>query len=174
MKYIVFTFFVSISIINNLHSQSSTKWELYSNNDYRINYPSDWNISLNGELGTNFIIKSPFTSLSDDFNENVNLIIQNLSGYNLTLDEYQELTLSQIENLITDAQLLSNKRRFANGKEYHTLIYTGRQGVYTLYYKQYFWIIGEQAVILTFTCKNDEINSYLNVANEIMNSFKFN
>lgn len=92
----------------------------------------------------------------------------------MNLDKYEELTLSQIQSLITDSKLLSSKRRFSNGKEFHSIIYEGRQGDFELYFKQYFWIIGEQAVVLSFTCKKDEVNSYLNVANSIMNSFKFN
>ena len=63
-------------------------WKSLTENSYSINYPGNWELNKSGQMGTSFILFSPLSSEQDQFKENVNLLIQDLTGYNLDLDKY--------------------------------------------------------------------------------------
>jgi len=85
-----------ISITAN--GQTSTdEWQQHSNDKFEIKYPGDWELNESGQMGTTFFIFSAVTSEEDLFKENVNLLVQDLSAYDLTLEQYAEISEEQIK-----------------------------------------------------------------------------
>tara|TARA_B110000908_G_C10145915_1_gene399025 strand:+ start:43 stop:501 length:459 start_codon:yes stop_codon:yes gene_type:complete len=140
-------------------------------NNYSISYPDDWELDQSELMGSNFILFSPFTSTEDLFKENVNLIIQDLTGHNVDLDQYIELSGNQIKTYITAAKFLENKKITTGGLNYQKLVYTGKQGVYNLKFEQYIWVIEDTAFVLTLTCEEDQFDHYKTIGEKILNSF---
>jgi hypothetical protein len=66
-------------------------WETLTENNYSINYPDNWEINKSGQMGAKFILFSPLSSEEDQFKENVNFLVQDLTGHNLNLDQYVEI-----------------------------------------------------------------------------------
>lgn len=156
----------------NLQAVAQTsEWQKLENVDYTIQYPSDWEVNESGAMGTRFFILSPLTSDKDKFRENVGLVLQDVSAYDIDLDQFVEISEDQIKTLITDGKLISSDRMRLNGKEIHKLVYTGTQGQLKLKFVQYFWIQNERAYILTFTCEVQEFKDYKELGEKIMNSF---
>ena len=114
-------------------------WKTLTENNYSIKYPESWELSKSNLMGTNFILFSPLTSKLDNFKENVNLLIQDLTGQDLNLTKYVEISESQVKTIITDGNILESERISNRDIIYHKLIYTGKQGVYELKFEQYFW-----------------------------------
>ncbi len=146
--------------------------EILDTEDFSINYPADWELDQSGQMGTSFMVFSPISEPTDDFRENVNLINQDITGYNLDLDSYTELSISQIKQLIEGSEILVNERRKSGKYEYQETIYTGTQGIYNLKFMQYYWVINNKAFVLTFTCKEDTFEEYLSIGKTILGSFK--
>lgn len=147
-------------------------WDTFNNDGYSINYPADWELNQSGQMGTSFILFSQFSSTEDDFKDNVNLMIQDLTGHNITLDDYVQISEYQIKTLVTNGKLLSSERVKGEKADYQRVVYTGTQGIYDLKFEQFYWVIENSAYILTLTCKDVDFDSFVDVGEEILESFK--
>lgn len=146
-------------------------WKTLDEADFSISYPSDWELDQSGNLGVSFFLFSPLSDSTDDFRENINLLIQDLTGYDLDLDQYTELSKEQIKAMMTDGEILLNEKLGPEGKEYQRIIYTGTQGNYDLQFEQFYWVIGQEAYVLTLTCKRGEFERYQEMGEKILRSF---
>jgi len=163
--------FIILFINFSIYSQT-TDWKTLNNSEFSINYPKNWELNSSGQMGTRFIIFSQLTDKNDQFKENVNLIIQDLTGYDFDLNKYVELSENQIKTMITESNILINERITKNKKEYQKIIYTGRQGVYDLKFIQYYWLENNKAYVLTFTAEVNEFTKFKKTSENILNSFK--
>ncbi|MEX2379194.1 MAG: hypothetical protein WD530_00505, partial [Vicingaceae bacterium] len=122
----------------------SEKWNSLIKNEYLIEYPNNWDLDESGQMGTSFFLFSALQSQEDQFRENVNLLIQDLSGHQLDLDEYVELSEDQIKKMITDSEIIESKRVVNSESTYHKVLYTGKQGTYHLKFVQYYWLVADK------------------------------
>lgn len=151
--------------------EETTDWEIHLSDNYLIKYPSDWEVNLSGQMGTGFILFSPLSNESDNFRENVNLLIQDLAEHDLSLDQYVDISEDQIKTIVVEGKVISSDRKEKNGREYQKMIYTGKQGVFNLKFEQYYWIIDNQAFVLTLTCEEEKFEKYKDIGEVILNSF---
>lgn len=152
--------------------KEKANWKTLNKNEYSIQYPNDWNLDMSGMSGTSFVLFSELTSEEDKFGENVNLIVQNLEGQNIDLQEFVEISEEQVKSLITNSQITESETQIKNNRELHSIKYSGDQGIFKLIYKQYYWVKDEQAYILTLTCEADQFEDYKEIGEQIMNSFQ--
>lgn len=165
-----------LAFITCVSAQSDEKinseWKTLDKPGYSIRYPSDWELDQSGQVGTTFILFSPQESDTDRFKENVNLIIQDISAYNIDLDKYTEISEEQVKNVITNSNVIESKRIKDGPRQYHYMIYTGDQGVFHLKHEQYYWVIDKnKAFVLTLTCEADKYSDYKEIGETILNSF---
>ncbi|MEL6867101.1 MAG: hypothetical protein AAFP19_21940 [Bacteroidota bacterium] len=149
------------------------QWKILKKDNYEIRFPGDWSVDTSQQMGTTFVLLSPVSDAEDQFRENVNLMVQDLSAYDLNLDQLAKSTESQISNLITDAKMVLSEREERAGEAYHHLVYTGKQGIFDLRYEQYFWLKAKKAYILTLTVEIDQVEAYQETGKLILNSFQF-
>lgn len=155
----------------NSHLHTINNWRTLDQSSYSIQYPSNWELSQNGEMGTSFILISPLESDMDKFNENVNLLIQDLTGQNIDLDKYTEISEWQIKTMLTNFTLIESKRIKIDEEECQKLIYSVDQGIFNLKFEQYYWVINDKAFVLTFTSEKDKFADYKEIGEKILNSF---
>ena len=122
-------------------------------------------------MGTRFILFSPAESEDDAFRENVNLILQDISGLQLDLTAYTALSLDQLSTMLNAFHLVENNRMRKGKHEYQKLIYTGEQGRFQLKFEQYYWVISDTAYVLTFTSEEHKFADYKETSEKILNSF---
>ena len=173
-----FLWFLCVSLGHAQKSNAKTQeipstWQTFADTNYSLQYPPDWELNRSGLMGSSFILFQPLESDHDLFRENVNLLIQDVSGYHLDLDQYAEISENQVTTMITNSTLIESKRIKTGPEEYHRMIYTGDQGTYHLKFVQYYWIKEEKAIVLTFTCEQDKYEVNKEIGNTIMNSFAF-
>ena len=175
MKIIgIFILITSFAACAQTTEKNVDGWKSLTENNYSIDYPDDWELNKSGQMGTNFILFSPLTSKQDQFKENVNLIIQDLTGHNLNLDKYVEISENQIKTIITDGEILENKRIKTETLKYQKVIYTGKQGIFNLKFEQYYWVVGNNAFVLTLTCEKNQFDNHKTIGEKILNSFNLN
>ena len=148
------------------------EWKTLSEDGFDIQYPSNWTVEDGGLMGIELLLFSPLVDAADDFRENVNLLIQDISASNMTLEQYAELSENQIKTLINDGNLISSEQLQGHGLDYHKVVYTGTQGIFELKFEQFYWVIDGQAYVLTFTCKAETFEDYQAVGEQILESFK--
>ena len=159
----------------NLSTYGQTDdWNTIKKDSYLIDYPKDWVLNESGQMGTSFILFSPLTSQKDQFRENVNLLVQDLTGYNLDLDGYVEVSEGQIKTMITNGKIIESKRVTDPTLDFHRVIYTGKQRNFNLTFEQYYWVVGNKAFVLTLTCEENQFGDYKLTGEKILNSFKLN
>lgn len=146
-------------------------WKTLNQTNYTIQYPANWELNQSGQMGTSFVIFSPRTSEQDKFTENINLIIQDLTGKNIDLNSYTKISENQIKTMITNANILESKRIRKGMTEYQKIIYTGNQGTFSLRFEQYYWVIANKAYVLTLTCEQEKYVNYKADAQRMMDSF---
>ena len=144
----------------------------YTTSAYSIQYPADWTLNLEGSKEVDFQIFSPLASSSDTFSENVNLLVQDLRGQPVkTLDQYVEISESQIVAMLTDSEILASERLRRNGREFHRVEFTARQGKFALKHVQYYFLANTTVYALTFTCLAGEFDEHKEVGIRILDSF---
>ncbi len=161
-----------ILTINSVFIFGQTKWKTISENNFKIEYPDNWELNKSGQMGTKFILFSQLSNPSDKFRENINLIIQDLTGSNITLDEYVEISENQIRTLVTNGKIIESRRISEKEFEHQKIIYTGKLGVFDLKFIQCYWVIDSKAFVLTFTTEINEFDNFIQVGEKIMKSFK--
>lgn len=155
------------------NAKALSDWNVLEHVNYTMSYPLSWELDESGTMGTSFFIYAPSVSKEDPFRENVNLLIQDLSAYNIDLNQFTEISEGQIKTMITNSTLIESKRIKDERGEYHKIIYSGDQGIFQLTFEQYYWVIDKKAYILTFTCEQDNYAEMAEIGERILNSFAF-
>jgi serine/threonine-protein kinase len=154
-------------------SQPETGLSTYDNSAYgiRINYPSGW---AKGEqlMGAVVTFLSPKESATDIFQENLNVVVQDLSLHPMTLEEYTELSVGQLRRLITDLNIVDSSATTLAGSPAHKVICTGRQGIYDLKWMVVWTIKNNKAYVITYTAEVGKYSDFLDTANEMISSFE--
>ena len=165
-------FLTSFAESQTTKSNTQNDWKTLDENSFLIQYPIDWELNKSGQMGTSFILLTQLSSTQDKFRENVNLIIQDLTGQNIDFNKYVEISDGQIKSMGANASLLESKRLNSNGKNFQKVIYTLKQGIYNLNIEQYYWVEKGKAYVLTLTCETTEFAKYKETGEMILNSFK--
>jgi hypothetical protein len=170
MKKMAFLVFFLINTIS-FGQIKENNWKTIDENTYSVQYPENWELNTDKSMGTSFILFTQQTSTDDKFRENVNLIIQNLEGYNLNLDDYVAISEEQINKMVTNGKIIESKRLFKNNSEFQKVIFTGNQGIFKLKFVQYYFIKDEKAFVLTFTSEVTQYEKYKLISDKILASF---
>jgi hypothetical protein len=147
-------------------------WETLNQQNYSIQYPANWKINSRGLSGTEFILLSDLKSDKDKFRENINLIIQDVTGENIDLDKYVTISEEQIRTKMKNSEIIMSTRIKNNQDEYHKIIYSGDQKTYRLTFEQYYRIYNDKVFVLTLACEKDEFADFSKVGEKILDSFK--
>ena len=165
---------ILIVISGSIAFAQNDEWVTHKKDNYSIEYPSDWELTESGQMGSSFILFSPLSSPDDLFRENVNLIIQDLTGYDLDLDQYVQISTDQVKTMLPNGKMVESERLKGKNSEYQKMIYTGSQGDFNLKFEQYYRVIGNEAYILTFTCEEDKFDEFRETGERILASFSLN
>ncbi|MGP8213926.1 MAG: hypothetical protein ACLQQ4_00040 [Bacteroidia bacterium] len=158
-------------VTNKQDSTAFNGWKILDQSNYSISYPPTWELNQSGEIGTSFILFAPLESPQANFRSNINLVIQDLTGKDINLDKYTEISVGQVKTMITNSNLIESKRVKTGAGEYQHVIYTGDQGVFHLKYEQYYWVVNEKAYILTLTTELANYDGLKETGEKVLGSF---
>lgn len=162
---------LTISIILCTHSYSQTDFIALDKENYSINYPKNWQLDTSGQMNSEFILFSELEE-NDIFSENVNLLIQDIKGLNMTLKAFVELSENQIKTMARNSKIYESNTIKNGNNSYHDIVWSGHISNQNLKFKQYFFIKNEKAYVLTFTAHQTTYDAYITIGNQIINSFK--
>jgi len=172
MKQSFTLIFIFSSMFGFSQNDSPTKLKNFAQNGYKLQYPSSWTVDTSKRMGPEFFIFSPRENDTDRFQENVNLLVQDLTGQNIDLDKYAKITEEQIKELAIEGTIYESKKIFKPGKsDYYKMVYGMTQDVFKLKIEQYYFIKNDKAFIMTFTAELNKFDSFLPAGEQILNSF---
>ena len=98
------------------------------NYSVEFNYPKDWEIKEN-YMGTIAMIFSPQENIYDDFRENININVEDLTGMSITLEQYSNASILNLKKLITKFRVLERQSIIKlSGYPAYNIIFQGEQG----------------------------------------------
>ena len=179
VKYLVFfmlyfcLFSCSEDILKIKTDALPSDWKTVDNKAYTMNYPITWELDKSGEMGTDFILYSSIETEKDPFKENVKMSTQDLTGQNISLDEYVEVYEGQIKKALKNSKIEESVLVNINGIDIHKIIYTGQQGAFNLKFEQYYCLENEKAYSITLTCEQTSYEKHKVIGEQILNSLHF-
>lgn len=151
-------------------SYTQGKMIKHTGQNYEILYPAGW---IKQEKSNVLIFMSPRENERDLFQENVNLILQDLSQQPMSLEEYTELTKKQVTDNIGAKAIVSLKATTLAGQQAMEFVYNMYYQGRNLKVKQYWFIKSNIAYVFTFTAEQSQYGGYESTALEMIKSFKF-
>jgi hypothetical protein len=151
-------------------AQSDTSKASYSNDKIKIEYPKTWRLDTSGIMGTEFFVFSPLENETDKFSENVNGLIQDLSGQNIDLEKYKEITDKQLIELATDGVVFESVVVKTDDRNYFKILYAMTQGKFRLKICSICYIKDDKAYLLFFK-RTKQFHQYLFIIKCIFNPF---
>ncbi|NOY48320.1 MAG: hypothetical protein GXO84_09040 [Chlorobi bacterium] len=167
MKKIMF-----VAILISIISCSSFSWDTYTDkaNSFSIQYPNNWTKEIRG---SSIVFLSPLNGQGDLFKENVNVMLQDLSQQELSLEDYTEITRKSVITNLGKQSIVSLKDVTLKEVAAKEFIYKMNLNGNNLKIKQYWFIQNKKAYLFTYTAEPSKFNDYEAVASKIVESFKF-
>ncbi len=144
----------------------------YERDSYSIQFSKDWIIDESNFMGMDFMIFAPSENGANTFRENLNIVLEDISAFDIDLAQYVELSTSQLTKFIEDFELLSSDTKSSANGDYQEVIYQGMQGKLKLKWLQRYLVTSEKAFVITFTAEPESFGDYLKEVEVIMNSFE--
>jgi PsbP len=163
--------FTVILLANTAFSQQAPTVSSYIRNNYKVQYPETWRLDTSRLMGTELFIFAPLENATDQFSENVNLLIQDLTGRNIDLQKYKEITDKQLTDLATDGKSIESAVVKKDNRSYYKTIYTMTQGKLKLKISSICFIKNEKAYLVTFSAEADKYEQYKKTGEGILSSF---
>lgn len=162
----------TLTIFAIISCSTAINWRTYTDslNHFKINYSDKW-VKQNTNGAIAFL--SPKEGESDLFQENVNIMFQDLSKQPINLDQYTEITRKQVLENLGSSAIVSLKDATLAGQKAKEFVYNMEYNGRKLKMKQYWFIKSETAYILTYTSEPSQYEKYEDIATETMQSFKF-
>lgn len=146
-------------------------WPMLKDSAYSLAYPPGWELNQSGALGTAFFLFAPRESPQDSFRENINLLIEDLSKAPMDLDAYVAFSVEKGRQFMNELVILDSTRLKDAHGPFHQLVFTGRQGVFRLKWKQHYRVAHQKAYVLTFTAQESRYPAYLEWIDNVLDSF---
>ena len=138
---------------------------------YAVDYPDSWTLR---ELGGAITLSAPREDEDDKFSENVQIIAEDLSSalQTPTLIEYHRTGLANAEKFLTDFKPLEEARTEWLGRETLVMLYTASVRGEKYRFKDYKFIEGHTAYVLTYTARAADFDTFLEKAEAVMSSLR--
>lgn len=173
MRTLLF-FFFSLATLSASAQGNIGTFQKISRTKYSLSYPNNWTVDTSKARGADIVIKSPKSDSLDDFRENINIFLQDVSRQNYTLATMGEESEAEIRKVIPDVTIIESKLISTSSQQYYSLKSKGQQGKFALTVLQRVYLKNGTAYVLTFTIKTPDEAAYIPVAQKILNSFTLN
>jgi serine/threonine-protein kinase len=159
---------MTVSNISAIHE----KWHNFSNDFFEISYPEGWTPDTSRrEMGASLILLSEAENESDNFRENINVNIQDLSKQKMTVEQFAKISEAQINKMIQDVTILRSEKATDTPGRMWCMEFENSKAGEELRWKQYYYPKDDKMYVLTFTAKKSAYDKYHLLADKIMNSF---
>lgn len=160
-----------IFLLFTTHISPPDKWVTFQDSlsRYTIQYPANWTQQY-VENATGFM--SPLESETDLFQENVNVLIQDLSAQPMSLKDFTDLSKKQYTDGYGPSAIISLKDTTFLGNTAEVGIFNISVNGTSIKLEQYWFIKNDNAFILTYTADPGQFDKYRKIAEKVMRSFK--
>lgn len=154
-----------------------TKWQKYVDKlaKIKVKYPSNWQKKdvRNVVTGENVLFTSPVASVSNKYQANISVRVENLTNPQTNLASYTELTIAEIDRYYQDAKIIESSPITLAKKPASLIVYTGKDENSLAIKNLEVWTLDRgKAYIVTYKAQPDRYYQNLEAAMAIINSFE--
>ena len=151
-------------------SFAQENWVTLDKVNYSIKYPNNWeNKDIKDYPNVELLLYAGSESAEKDgFAESINLVLEDLSKYNISIEEYMISTLERLKNTYV-IDVLKNEAIETN---HYVMEYSINYNDKIIKTKQHCWLKNKIVYALSFSTTNEEFTVYDKISNQILNSFK--
>ncbi|MFW6035768.1 MAG: PsbP-related protein [Halothermotrichaceae bacterium] len=173
MKKRLFFSLLTLLLLLSISTYAQNDFESYQNDKYgfRIDYPGNWELKEDSFDSVISII-SEREDENDNVSENINVVVQDLSTQPMSLKEYTELSIDQINNVIENGEVLENEFITFAENEGVKIIYKGELEDLKLKWLVKYLIKNNKAYLVTYTAAEDKFDKYLPTVEKMYDSFQ--
>lgn len=132
-----------------------------------INHPKSWTIEED-QGGVYFL--SPKETSADTMRENVNVLVEDISGDTVTLEQYTASALEQVKSLTNYTLVSQGKSRLGKLPAY-SIVYTATIDNHAVQFQQAWTVKGKKAYLVTLASSPTSFESYTRVFGRMIKSF---
>lgn len=156
---VVLILFFSLSVFAN-------EWKTYKSPffGFEINYPGDWQMK---EFSGVIAFMSPPEGPDDTFSENLNILVEDISAYQMSPEEYAKAADDYWLSSNPGVEIIDSQKTTINAQEVFYAVAV--DGQYK--FKQYKFIKDNKAYILTYTSETGKPDKFSDTADNIVNTF---
>jgi len=144
--------------------------------NFTLRYPQNWEMrSLESMTSPAPSVKnvvaflSPVENADDKFRENVNVVVETITGQQYTSEEYAKAADETWLKYDTSLKQLDLQKTSISGEPaFYTIVANDK-----LKFKQYKFVKGDKAFVITYTSELGKFDAFLKTADSIMQSFTF-
>jgi hypothetical protein len=148
----------------------SSKFTKYEDENYSIQYPSDWILENNPAADIAFYIYLNNHSYTDEIGENINLWIVPV-GSDITLEAF---TKKSIQEFKAQGEVISSEKLLTPTKEYQRVITRMKMYGEDVKFLQHYILKNTKVYVLTFTAIERNFEHLEKSAEQVMLSFEVN
>ncbi len=139
---------------------------------FALKYPAAWSFAED-QGGAAAIFYSPKETALDIFQENVNIVVQDISQNPMSLEEYTETAITQMQAVFgTNLEILDSSPIFIDNRPAHRFIFIGKGPDGDLQYQCRWTLTGTTVYQITYTAIASGYERHLPQAERIMKSFR--
>ena len=139
--------------------------------DFSIKPLKEWE-NKSDVMGCSVMTLSPLENATDQFRENVNVVVEKLPGQ-MALDEYFNASIANMKKLFTDFQENEKGNVSIDDTDAKWLIYSTRMGSLKLNNKVFFLVHDNRGYVITCSATPDGFPRFRKSFDEIAQSFQF-
>ncbi len=169
----------------NINSSNSTELQVAKSNSFvkyenvnagiQIKYPYTWQKKdvENPFTGEIVLFTNPLSNQTNKFEPKLSIRIENLSGKPISLKDYTNLSLKEIQRYLQNSDITDSRLTTLGGIPAHRVVYQGVDGESRLIKNLEVWAVFNQKVyIVSYTATPDEYPNYLEFIEKMINSFE--
>jgi len=143
--------------------------------NFIMRYPQSWEMNtlkdmevMSPVVKNEVAFLSPLENKDDKFRENVNVVVEDLSGRQLDSEQYAKAADAAWLKYDNTSKIVDFQKTNLNGEvAYYTIMENDK-----LKFKQYKLVKDNKAFVITFTSEPDKFDDFLNIADNIIQSFE--
>ena len=171
MKQIFKLIFILVIVLEIFTTSATSQTTSYISQNYEIKFPNTWEIDTSKAKGTEFFICTKKEIQSEIKSQIISLIVQNLTGKNIDIIKYKQITERQIADLGNNGKIFISEIKQSTKGEYFQMVYSFIQDNRKFKGIQVCFIKNKKAYLLTFTSDLNKFEKYKNIGEYILNSF---
>ncbi len=157
---------------NNKNSHLlSSDFLVYINADYqiKISYPKDW---IPNENLPDIIVAFSATSASDNFQENINLVMNDVSAQSPTLEEFTKSAIENLQMAFQDIEIIESGSAKLSGNNAQKIVYTATSGELSLKVMQISAVKDGISYTWSYVAEENSYNDYISDVQKMIDSFE--